>query len=72
MPVLAVESSAPLLNEAQAAEYIGVRPHTLSVWRCTRRHGIAYIRVGRLIRYRRLDLDRWLEQRREGGEEVDE
>jgi len=46
-------------NEAAAA-YLGVTPRTLEVWRCTKRHQIPYIKVGRLVKYRQSDLDTWL------------
>ena len=36
-----------LLTEAQAAELLGIRPQTLSVWRSTKRYPLPYIRVGR-------------------------
>jgi len=45
-----------LLNEEQAAEVIDVKPGTLSVWRCTKRYPLKYVKIGRLIRYRRGDL----------------
>jgi len=46
-------------NEA-AASYLGVTPRTLEVWRCTKRHQVPYIKVGRLVKYRQSDLDNWL------------
>ena len=49
-----------LLTNEQAADYLGVTPRTLEVWRCTKRHVIAYIKVGRLVKYRRSELDAWL------------
>ena len=51
---------AELLSNEGAAEYIGVTPRTLEVWRCTKRQVIPYIKVGRLVKYRRADLDAWL------------
>ena len=48
----------------QAAEHIGVKPQTLSVWRCTGREKIPYTKVGRKVLYRIEDLDAWLESRR--------
>jgi hypothetical protein len=42
----------PLLTEDQAAELLGVKPASLQVWRCTKRYALAYIKVGRLVRYR--------------------
>lgn len=53
----------PLLNEQQAAEYIGVKPTTLQVWRSTKRYPLAYLRVGRLIKYRQSALDSFLASR---------
>ncbi|MEO5344309.1 MAG: helix-turn-helix domain-containing protein [Gammaproteobacteria bacterium SHHR-1] len=52
-----------LLTEAEAAEYIGVAAGTLTVWRSTGRYALPFAKVGRLVRYRRSDLDSWLESR---------
>lgn len=51
-----------LLNSHQAAQYIGVTPGTLEVWRCTKRYQIPFIKVGRLVRYRKSALDIFLDQ----------
>ena len=56
-----------LLTAEQAAEYLGVRPQTLAVWRLTKRYPLAYLKVGRLVKYRREDLDRFLVERTVGG-----
>ncbi len=45
-----------LLKEGKAAEILGVEPGTLDVWRCTKRYPLKYVKIGRLIRYRRGDL----------------
>jgi excisionase family DNA binding protein len=52
--------NADLLTNDQAAAYLGVTPRTLEVWRCTKRHNIPYIKVGRLVKYRQNALDSWL------------
>jgi excisionase family DNA binding protein len=54
--------NADLLNNDQAAAYIGVTPRTLEVWRCTKRHPISFIKVGRLVKYRKSALDAFLDQ----------
>lgn len=65
----AMASIAPqLLNNQQAAQYIDVSPGTLEVWRSQRRYGIPYHKIGGKVRYRREDLDRWLESRRVSSE----
>ncbi|PTQ76741.1 excisionase family DNA binding protein [Nitrosomonas oligotropha] len=57
-----------LLTQEQAAEILGITPGTLSVWRCTKRYTIPYIKVGRLVRYRKSALDAFLELRTHGEE----
>ena len=52
-----------LLTTAEAAEILGVKPETLTVWRCVKRYDLPYVRVGRSIRYRQSDLEAWLERR---------
>ena len=52
-----------LLTEAQTASFLGLRPQTLAVWRCTHRYRLKYIRVGRAIRYRATDVERFLADR---------
>jgi hypothetical protein len=47
-------------TEVDAATYIGYAPHYLREAR-RRGYGPVYIRIDRAIRYRRHDLDAWLE-----------
>lgn len=55
--------SNDLLDEVSAAAVLAVTPGTLAVWRCTGRYNLPFIKVGRKVRYRRTDLDAWLEAR---------
>ncbi len=64
---MAILSPTELMSDREAGAYLGVSPTTLTVWRCTHRYAIPFIRVGRLIKYRRADLDRWLESRTVGA-----
>ena len=52
-----------LLTEKEAAEYLGVSPSTLTVWRCTRRYPLAFLKIGRCIRYRPEALEEFMESR---------
>lgn len=52
-----------LLDEKTTAEFLGVEPGTLSVWRSTGRYAVPFVKVGHLVRYRRSDLEIWLESR---------
>ena len=58
-----VPSLRDLLDEVQAAITLDVTPGTLSVWRSTGRYNLPFIKVGRNVRYRRSDLEAWLEER---------
>jgi len=66
-PILASLLRSDLLNTEQAATYLGVTARTLEVWRCTKRHAIPYIKVGRLVKYRKAELDHWLTQQTIGA-----
>ncbi len=52
-----------LMTRKEAAEYLGIRPQTLACWASTQRETIPYVRVGRSVRYRKSDLDAWIESR---------
>lgn len=56
-----------LLSRQQASEYLGVAIGTLAAWACSGRYDLPLVRVGRLVRYRKTDLDVWLESRTERG-----
>lgn len=56
-----------LLTRGEAAAYLNVSEQTLASWACTGRYNLRLIRVGRLIRYRRSDLDTWLDKRSTSG-----
>jgi predicted site-specific integrase-resolvase len=53
-----------LLDERQVAELLGCQKSTLSAWRCTGRVHLAFIRVGRLIKYSPDDVARFIENHR--------
>ncbi len=55
--------SETLLTALQAATMLGVRPGTLEQWRSQARYGLPYVKVGRLVRYRRSDIEAFLARR---------
>ena len=48
------------LTTEQAAQYLALSTSTLNKWRCYGT-GPKFLKLGRAVRYRRLDLDAWLE-----------
>ena len=57
-------SSGPLLSPADLATYLAIPLATVYRWR-SRREGPRGIRVGRHVRYRVDDVERWLDDQRE-------
>lgn len=67
MPNLAIKYDpdylSRMINETEAAEYIGHSKRALQNWR-VRGGGPKFIKVsGRSVRYRRLDLNEWAESK---------
>ena len=50
------------LNTAEAAEYLGVRPNTLEVWRCKHK-GPRYSKIGSRVLYDMADLEAFFHAR---------
>ncbi len=59
--------SCPTLGTKAAAEFLGLKEQTLHSWRCNRRYPLSFIRVGRRIRYRISDLEKFLTDRTDDG-----
>ena len=54
-------TGADLLTEAEAALILSVEPRTLRLWRNTR--GLPHLKItNKVVRYRRGDLDGWLDR----------
>ena len=58
-----IAAGADLLDEHAAAVMLDLSPGTLSVWRSTGRYNLPFLKIGRNVRYRRTDLQMWLEAR---------
>lgn len=52
-----------LMNREQAARYLGTTAGTLAVWASTKRYPLPFVKIGSLVRYRKQDLDHFIEQR---------
>ncbi|MHB8249072.1 MAG: helix-turn-helix domain-containing protein [Acidithiobacillus sp.] len=62
------ESIPTQIDEKKTAEVLGVKTSTLTNWRTTGRYALPYVKVGRLVRYRIVDLAAWIAKRRTGAE----
>jgi excisionase family DNA binding protein len=64
MPMVAHTAieSTELMTAAEVAAMLRVEQQTLALWRCTGRSGLRFIRIGKSIRYRRADVNSFLER----------
>ena len=63
----ATATRTELLTREQAADFLGIRPQTLAVWHSTGRYLIPLVKVGRSVRYRMSDLEKFLQERTVGA-----
>lgn len=59
-PVGAHSVRSELLSRREAAAYLGVSEQTLAIWKCTGRYQLQCVKIGRLVKYRRADLDAFI------------
>jgi len=65
--IISSQQTDSLFDQKGAGEYLGgISPDTLSVWRCTGRYNLPFVKIGRLVRYRKSDLDKFLASRTHG------
>ena len=62
MAVVVETRQQALVSAADLSELLGVEAKTLANWRCLGK-GPRSIKVGRLVRYRIADVERWLASR---------
>ena len=64
---MTIAVASDLLTREQAADYLGIKPQTLAAWASTKRYALPYVLIGRAVRYRRAELDRFIESRTVGA-----
>jgi excisionase family DNA binding protein len=52
-----------LMTRKDAAAYLGVSEMTLAIWKSTGRYSLRVYKIGRLAKYKKLDLDAFIESR---------
>lgn len=60
------QNFSPLVGRQQAADYLGVNANTLAVWASTKRYQLPFVKIGRLVKYRLVDLDMFIATRTVG------
>ena len=54
----------PLVTRPEATKYLGLKPGTLEAWASRGTVNLPVIKLGRAVRYRKSDLDRFIESNR--------
>ena len=54
-----------MLTARQAADSLAISPRKL--WEMTKLNEIPHIRFGRCVRYPLVDIQRWIEEKQQGG-----
>ncbi len=52
-----------LLTPEQTALKLNITEGTLSVWRCTGRYNLPFIKIGRAVRYKESDIELFINDR---------
>lgn len=60
--------SLQLLTTEDVAELLSMKAQTLAAWRCTGLQSLAYVKLGRSVRYRRAAVEEYLRAHEKGGE----
>ena len=59
-PARATYAPSELLSRREAAAYLGVAEQTLAIWKCTKRQQLPFVKIGKLVKYRKQDLDEFI------------
>jgi len=63
MPSSCSRFQSLLLSRKEAAAYLGVAEQTLAIWKTTGRYSLPVVKIGRLAKYRKSDLDAFITSR---------
>ncbi len=50
-----------LMSRDEAAAYLGISPKTLATWASTHRYNLPMVKIGRRVKYRVVDLEKFIE-----------
>ena len=62
-----MDARSRMLTRREAAAFLGVKPQTLAVWHITGKYQLPLVKVGRSVRYRAGDLEKWVASRTVGA-----
>ena len=66
-----MQGAEKLLTADEVSDILGITPTTLSVWRSTKRYQLPWVKVGGRIRYRLIDVQKFIESRIRGSSNIE-
>lgn len=66
--MLEVQITNSLMNQKEAAAYLGTTVKSLNTWRARGKYNIPYVRWGKNIRYKKESLDAWIMEHTTNGQ----
>jgi excisionase family DNA binding protein len=55
------KEKSELVNRKLAAEFLGCKENTLAVWATNKRYNLPFYKIGRLVKYKISDLEKFIE-----------
>ena len=55
-----IQNKNPLLTRKEAAAFLGINERTLANWACTHRYNLPIVKIGRLSKYLKSDLETFI------------
>jgi excisionase family DNA binding protein len=57
-----------LLTRKEASKFLGVKENTLAVWATNKRYNLPFYKVGRLVKYKISDLEKFINFNKQNDE----
>lgn len=55
-----------LLTRREAADFLGCKENTLAVWATCKRYDLPFYKIGRLVKYKLIDLENFVVKNQQG------
>lgn len=63
-----IDNKNQLLTRKEASKFLGVKENTLAVWATNKRYNLPFYKVGRLVKYKISDLEKFINFNKQNDE----
>ena len=64
------DSKQKLLTRKEASDFLGIQENTLAVWATNKRYTLPFYKIGRLVKYKIIDLEKFIQENQRGGKDA--